>query len=157
MHVDVKIDALTATNEFKAARKDLNRRTKDGFRAAGEKVALPSAKRNAAGLKVAGRSVAGSLIVRPTARTAYLTSNLRGILGRAVGLQEFGGTVRTIIRPKKAKALRINGGFAASVTTPRHYKGKHFLSDSVTHNRPRIAEAVKREILKAYEGLEVSG
>jgi hypothetical protein len=109
MRIQARIDARYASDEFKAARRDLNHRTKDGLTRAGEKVALPDAKHNAAHLRVNGVPVGPTLYVRSTQRTAYLASRMRGKANRAVGLLEFGGVVRTEIKPRKAQALYFGG------------------------------------------------
>lgn len=157
MRVVAKIDADKATDEFKAARRDLNQRTKSGLIRAGERVALPEAKRRAAGLRVQGRSVAGSLVVRSTSRTAYLASNLRGKPNRAVGLLEFGGTVKTPIFAKRGSAIRTPWGPRASVKGPRHYKGRKFLTGAVQSRERQITEAIKDEVMKSFDGFEVRG
>jgi hypothetical protein len=155
MRIQARIDARYASDEFKAARRDLNHRTKDGLTRAGEKVALPDAKHNAAHLRVNGVPVGPTLYVRSTQRTAYLASRMRGKANRAVGLLEFGGVVRTEIKPRKAQALYFGGRFAANVKTPRHYRGQHFLSRAVSSNTNRIADAIADEVVKAFNGFEV--
>jgi hypothetical protein len=154
--VGVTIDADRVSAEFKEARRDINRRTKDGLTRAGERVALPAARRNAGGLRVAGRSVAASLTVRSTSRTAYLSSSMRGKLNRAVGLLEHGGTVRTPLLPRTAKAILTPWGPRAAVRGPRTYSGKHFMSDAVSRNHPQIEDAIWDELRKAFDGLDVS-
>jgi hypothetical protein len=156
VQVAVKIDADRVSREFAEARRDINRRTKDGLVRAGEKVALPAARLNAGNLRVEGRSVAGSLKVSSTTRTAYLQSAMRGRLNRAVGLLEHGGTVRTPIRPKRAQAIKTPWGPRAQVTGPRTYHGKHFLADAVSKNHGRIEEAIRDEVVKAFDGLPVT-
>jgi hypothetical protein len=47
--------------------------------------------------------------VRKIRGGARLTSKLRGVRARAVGLLEFGGTVRQAITPHNKKALMIPG------------------------------------------------
>jgi hypothetical protein len=43
VRVEVKIDAEKASDDFKAARKQVDRRLREGLKTAGEKVALPEA------------------------------------------------------------------------------------------------------------------
>jgi hypothetical protein len=98
---------------------------------------------------------------RPDALCAVdATDGLSGVTdarqsNRAVGLLEFGGVVRTEIKPRKAQALYFGGRFAANVKTPRHYRGQHFLSRAVSSNTNRIADAIADEVVKAFNGFEV--
>lgn len=155
MRVRVTVDAEKATEEFKQARRDVNKRMREGLKRAGEKVALPAAKRNASHLRVEGQSVASSLIIRATSRDAYLTTRLNRKKGRAVGLQEYGGIVSTKIIPKKGnRAVVVNGQPVAYVDTPRHYKGQKFMTRAVESNRQRIGEAVRDELMHAFDGLD---
>lgn len=156
LQVGVEVDAERASLEFKQARRDINQRTRLALKAAGEKVALPSARERGARFKVAGRPVAASLVVRSTTRSAYLTTSMRGKLGRAVGLLEFGGTVKTVIRPRRAKAILTPYGPRAYVKGPRHYHGHHFMTDAVADNVSRIEDVILDEILKAFDGLPVT-
>lgn len=154
LRVTARIDAVKTSDEFKAARHDIGVRLKEGLKAAGEEVALPKAKLLAANLKVAGESTATSLVVRPRARDAVLTTTMRGKLGRAVGLQEMGGTVKTPILPKRKRAVVVNGQPVAKVATPRHYTGRHFLTLSVETQRDQIDRAVLRHVMRAFDGLD---
>jgi hypothetical protein len=135
VRVEAHVDAVKSTEAFKQARRDVNARLRDGLRAAGEKVALPEARRLAPSKT---GELASSLAVKSTARSASLTTSLRGKKGRRVGLLEFGGTVKTQILPRKAKALYFGGRFAARVTAPRTIRGRHFLTRAVHEQLPEI-------------------
>ena len=154
MRVRVTVDADRATDEFKAARRDVNRRLREGLRVAGEQVALPAAKRNAGNLKVDGQPVAASLTIRATTRDALLTTKMIRLKARAVGLQEFGGVVSTVILPRRGRAVVVNGHPVSVVTTPRHYTGQKFMTRAVENNRDRIALRVRDEIMHAFDGLD---
>lgn len=155
LNVRVTIDADRATAEFREARRDVNARTREGLRRAGERVALPAARRYAGGLKVAGQSVATSLMIRPTTRDAFLTTRMRGIKARAVGLQEHGGVVTTQIRPKgDGQAVVVNGQPVAYVATPRRHTGRKFMTRAVERNRDEIAVVVRDELMHAFDGLD---
>lgn len=155
LRIEVDTDGLDLTKEqFAAARREMNARVKDGLGSAARTIALPEAKRLAP--HHTGR-LASSLTAKSTARAAYLTTALRGKKGRYVGLMEFGGTVRGTILPKgKKQALKINGRFVAKVTTPRHYKGKHFMERAVTGRRKQIDAAIQREVMRAFDGFNVT-
>lgn len=152
MRVSVRVDAHRASDEFKQARKEINGRLKAAMKQAGERVVLPEAKRRSGGLKVAGISTASLLVVVPRRASAYITA--RGKRGRAVGLQEFGGTVRSPVLPKKKKAVLVNGQPIAAMTTPRVYTGRHFLTGAVQAKLPETERVILEEILDAFDGLE---
>jgi hypothetical protein len=141
VRVQVKIDADKASDDFKAARKQVDRRLREGLKTAGEKVALPEAKRRAP--------------VKSRARDAVLTTSLAGKRARYVGLLEWGGTVRAPIEPSKKKALVVNGQPVARVAGPRHYKARHFLSGAVEAKQPQIEQALLDETMKAFDGWDV--
>jgi hypothetical protein len=144
----VKVDAEKTTAEFKQARKELNQKVKTGLIRAGERFAMPEARRRAP------KFIASTIVVKSTTRSAYLTTSLRGKKGRVVGLLEYGGTRKDKIVPTKKKAMTINGGFATTVTAPRTYKGKKFMNTAVEARLPETEEAIKDEVLLAFSGLE---
>jgi hypothetical protein len=123
-----------ATDEFQRARRDVDKRLRIGLRTAGEKVALPEARRRA---PVKTGRLRSSLTVKSRARDAVLTTSLTGKRARYVGLLEYGGTVRTTIEPKRKQAVVVNGQPVARVTGERHYRARHFLSGAVDAKRPR--------------------
>jgi hypothetical protein len=140
-----------AVRSFREARRDLERHVKTGLVEAAEEVAVPAARVGVGNWAVAGRPVSATLTAKATLKGAYVTTNARGQFGRAVGLLEFGGTVKTPIRPKRGQALVIAGKFIReSVTRPRHYKPGLRITTAVESARPRIAEAVERETIKAF-------
>jgi len=149
MRLDVKVNAAPATDEFKAARRDANRRLAAGLKVAGERVALPAARRNAP--RRSGE-LASSLVVKASSNHATLTTNLRGKKGRRVGLLNYGGTVKAPILPRKKKALYFGGHFYASVTAPRVIKGTHFLNRAIDDNRAMIDQAIEAEVMKSFQG-----
>jgi HK97 gp10 family phage protein len=152
VRVNVKIDAEKASDDFKAARKQVDRRLREGLKTAGEKVALPEAKRRA---PVKTGRLRASLVVKSRARDAVLTTSLVGKRARYVGLLEWGGTVRAPIEPSKKKALLVNGQPVARVAGPRHYKARHFLLGAVEAKQPQIEQALLDETMKAFDGFEV--
>jgi hypothetical protein len=74
---------------------------------------------------------------------------------RAAGLLEFGGTVRTPLRPKPGRstptgrppALNVNGSPRAVVRTARHYRARRYLQDAVDERLPMFGEHVRDEIV----------
>lgn len=157
VRVRITIDADKTSAEFKEARRDINRARREATKRAGEKVALPAAKRLARNLKVEGRSTAGSLIVKGRANDAILTTNMTvRRMHRAVGLQEVGGTVTAPILPRKAQALTVGTGFAAHVRTPRRHKPHLFMTRAVEQNRAGIETAMTVELMRVFDGLETT-
>lgn len=153
MKVEVKIDARGATRELAEARRDVNARTAVGLRKAGERIALPEARRRAPNRT--GR-LRRSLVVKSTARDAQLTTNLRGRQGRFVGLLEHGGTRTDVIKPRRKRALAFGGVVVTTVSQPRVYKAQRFMTGAVNAKRDEIAVAVRDEILNAFDGFEVT-
>lgn len=156
--VGVHIDATKGTEEFKEARREFNRQLKAALKATGEEVVLPEAKRRAMGLSVAGVSVPSTLVVRPRSNHYLLQSTLRGKKNRALGLLEFGGAVITPILPRKKNAIAWASSDhpVASVKTKRKVTGKKFLMGAVDARESQRDRVLLREMLKAFDGFEVS-
>jgi hypothetical protein len=148
--VAAKVDDDASPVLRKAARRELGRHVKTGLRRAAERAVLPSARRRA--VQHAGAAGA-ALIVRSRASSAYLTCR-SARQGRIVGLLNFGGTVRTPIRPKKGQAVVVNGQPVAQVTTPRVYHGAHFLERSVAETFPAFERILLTEVLKAFDPMQ---
>jgi hypothetical protein len=106
MDFDLDVDGLERTSrEFKAVRQQVTRDLRAIEVRAAEETVLPAAKSRAARFKVEGEDVGQHVIVRKSAAGPYLTTNFRGMLARAAGLLERGGTVKTPIVPKNGRAL----------------------------------------------------
>jgi hypothetical protein len=164
MRIRAQVDARKGTDAFKHARRDINARTRTGLVSAGEKVALPAARRGASRLKVAGASVADSLVAKGTTRSAYITSSLRGTKGRAVGLQEYGGRVDSIILPRAKRRTKtgrppalMGTRFAhpvGRITKARHYPARGRMTRAIQAQEPQIQDAVMQETMKAFDPLQ---
>lgn len=153
--LDVEVEGLEkTTREFRAIRQRIARQLRDVEARAAETTVLPDAKRNASRLKVDGDQVSGRLVIRRSAKGPYLTTSFRGIRARAAGLQEFGGTVRTPIVPKRKKALLVNGQPVAIVRKARHYRARHHLTDAAHEQLGQFGEHVRDEIVTYFSGLE---
>ena len=150
LQVGVHIDATKGTEEFREARRDINRRMRVALQRAGEKAVLPRAR------ALAPSFIAPTLVVRARRSSAVITTRLRGKMARVAGLLHWGGTVRAPIRPQGAKALFWPGAShpVAEVTGPRTYAPKLYLSKAVESARPRINRVVLEEIMGAFDGLE---
>lgn len=146
LDVKIRIDADRATDEFKEARRNLRRRTGDAVQRAGEQVALPAARVLAGNLKVQGIPTASTIVVKRAGVDAVLTTRLRGKLGRAVSLQEMGGTITATIRPANKKALVVNGQPVAAVYEPRKVTGRFFMTGAV-QSRFRQIQLIVRDVI----------
>lgn len=151
-----------ASDEFKAARKDINQRLKIGMRKAGEDVALPYARRAVAGLRIAGESVPASLTVRASSSRAVITSTLKPRLRRGFGWMEYGGANRGLLKPKSGKAVSTPWGPRAAVYRgnasaggrgkPAVIKGGRRVETAIAKHQPQISDAVLKEVLQVFEG-----
>lgn len=150
VQVGIKIDAGKTTAAFREARRGINAKLRDGLKDAGERVVLPTARSRA---PVKSGALRSSLIVRATPRKAFLTTSLRGQKGSYVGVQEFGGTLRFEIKPKKKKALLVNGRPVARVKRPRRIKGRHFMTGAVESKVGQITEVMQAEMMKVFDSL----
>jgi hypothetical protein len=148
VRVGVKVDADKASGEFRQARRDINHQLRQALKKAAEHDALPAARVAAPAFAVP------YLIAKATSRSAYITARGPRWVGRALGLLEYGGTVRTPIVPRDAEALSIGPDIAvARVDTPRHYHPSLRLTKAVELRRPRIEESILREVMHAFDGL----
>lgn len=147
--VGIKVDEDRASEGFKQARRDINGQLRDALKAAAEKEALPATR------KVAWSFIRPLLIARATTRSAYVTTRGARALGRAGGLLEFGGTVRTLLIPKKAKALALGPDLIrARVEGPRHYKPTLRLTRAVDARIEQIEQTMLQEIIQAFDAFE---
>lgn len=145
--VRVVVNADRASDEMKQARRDINQRMKEALIAAGKQVALPAAR------AVAWRFAKPMLTVKATRSSAYVTTQGNRKLGRAVGLLEFGGTVRTVIRPKNAQALLVGPDVIRSeVTTPRRYMPSLRMTAAVHARKSQIEDAMLGHVMHAFDG-----
>jgi hypothetical protein len=152
LSLGVEVDGLDRTaREFKEVRRRVARELADVEARAAEQdraARRPSARRT--GTRSTASRSAAHLVVRRRARGPELTTNFRGIRARAAGLIEHGGTVKTPILPKKAKALNINGSPRAAVRTARHYRAHRFLQDSVDEQLHMFGEHVRDAIVDFF-------
>jgi hypothetical protein len=159
LRVNVEVEGLERTDRaFKDVRNRAARNLREIQQHAAEEEVLPRAKRKASGLKVAGQSAPGRFVITKGLRNSVvLTTSLRGVRARAVGLIEFGGTVHTPILPKKKKALAFGGRFAAKVTTVRHYRARLYMTKARDEGLRAFGENVRDRLVGEFaaEGFEV--
>lgn len=165
MDVRVRVDDAAAREALKEVRRDANRAMRDGLVDAAETTVLPKARAFAP--RKTGK-LAASLVVRRSGSRVYLTTGLNGKEARRVGLLEFGGTVRSEIRPKRKRsrrgrgrpaALAFGGRFVSRVTTPRRYRGRHFMTRGVEAGLPGFTRQAAKSVLVAFRnaGFDTSG
>ena len=149
MRIKVRVDSEKTSDEFKGARKDINRRTREGLVDAGKKAILPHVRAGAPGV------VRNALTTRATSRRGYVTVQGRRLDDRIAGLLNFGGTVRTPIEPTKKSALTIGdtGEVRASVTRPRFYRGEHFIEKGIERGVPEMERIMLPTMMRIFDGL----
>jgi hypothetical protein len=150
VRIKVRVDASKADAVFKQARKEVNSRTKVGLIEGGHAAILP---RVLVGAPAPFRTF---LTVKATSRRAYVTTQGPARNDRALGLLNFGGTVRAKIVPdkKQALALRGTGVVVANVTTPRKYHGKHFIERGIESGLPELERIMLPTLMKSFDGLD---
>jgi hypothetical protein len=156
--LDIEVDSATTVRALRDVRRQIGKDFDQVMAMAAEEVVLPDARRRAGHLKVGEASVAAALVVRKRRTAPYMTSRLRGSKARAVGLLEFGGTVRAEIRPRHGKALVINGQPVARVTKARHYRAHRFMYGAVDAKVDVFGDRVRDELVAffAHKGFEVT-
>jgi hypothetical protein len=153
--VRLRLEDFETHEEIKAARKLINRKTKEGMKEAAQRAVLPEAKRGAPAI------VAQALTTKATTRGAYLTTLGRRKLDDITGLLNFGGQPEDVIRPQRRKALAFRGAGGAVVVEavgragrPRaRYKGAHFLEAAIARCVPAMEAITAVKIREAFGAL----
>jgi hypothetical protein len=158
LSLDIQVDTAAADRAFRAVKRDIGRAFDQILANAAEHTVLPDAQRRAGNLKIEGDSTAAGLVVRKRRTAPFLTTRFRGRKGRAAGLQEFGGVVRTEIRPRRKKAVVVNGQPVARVTKARHYRAHKFLFGAVDANLDEFAQQARDDLVDIFarNGFEVT-
>lgn len=139
----LRVDDRAVMAGLRAQRREISEDVKETTLEAAENEVLPVVKAFAVPTRMKKTWVA-----RSNTRGAWITTVVRG-KGRAIiALLNFGGTSRATIKPKTRKALYFGGRWAASVSTPRHYTGKHFVEKAVNLQIGRFSAHVEREMTK---------
>lgn len=141
----IRIDDETVVAGLRKQRREIRQDIKELMLAAAKETVLPTTK------ALAPRIVRRTLTVRATTNGAYLTTTARGMDRRIVGLLNFGGVVRTEILPVKGRALKIGDRYAARVTAPRKYRGRHFFEKSIDANIGRFSRHVERALTRRLQ------
>lgn len=164
----VRCDYDQVERELKLARTRVPNMVRGALRESAELEALPR-------VRAASPSFGASLLVaRSGMRQAYITTVGKKEMDRALGLLNYGGTVRGRVVPKRVKraaaraeagkeavkrgsgprALALPGGLArAAVNKPRTYRGQHFLERGVAMSVPAMATTFRNKALSIFEGL----
>lgn len=147
----VRIEGVEKTSaEFKEARKKIRRDVRGHVIEIGSRIILPSARQ-------AAPSIAAShLTVKATGSSGYLGVQGARRFDRIIGLWNFGGTVKTPIKPvtKKALAIRGTGIVIGAVKTPRHYRGTRKLEKVVNAHASHYFSELTKAIMQAFDPIE---
>lgn len=153
----VTVDDRAVLEALRAARRDLNRVIKTTLIDVGRTHVLPVAR------QMAPSVVKADLDMTASGTQGYLTirKGLPKPLRARVAILEFGGTIKTPLRPKPGRqgrggrppALRLaDGRFVTLVTGPRKITGKHFMQRAVKRVRPRVIQELERRIIQDIQG-----
>lgn len=147
--MSAKVDASEAIQGMRRARREAGKLAKGAQREAAEEAILPEARRRAP-------TFARSRIAARARRTsAFLATSLPARLDRVVGLLEFGGAIRTPLRPKKRRALRLrDGSFVMAVNKPRKIEAKRLLQGAVEARFGDYQEALVPKLMRAFDDFE---
>lgn len=139
----IHVDNAETLAALRMARRQIDRGIREGLKAGAEKHGLPRAK-----ILAPEENIVAALTAGATIRTAYIQMDLR--IAPEGGLLEFGGTVRTVIRPVNAKALSLPAGPRAIVRNPRHYRGKHFMQRAVDQTLDAVIEESQQALARVF-------
>jgi hypothetical protein len=157
--IRVRIDAGKATQEFKDARRDIRKKTREGLIEAGRRVVLPSVQQEAPSV------VRDTLTVGSASTRAYITTRGPKTKDRIAGLLQYGGIVREPIRPKQeGGALSFIGTrqfsgqriITGEVTGPRRYFGPYrgYVDRGIAKAIPEWERVMLPTVMDAFDGLE---
>lgn len=139
--ITVKVEDEGVKRALRESRRDIDKDVRRELKDAAEIATLPIAR------SLGPSFAASTFAIRAGRRQVSLTTKARGMTRRIVGLLEFGGTVRTTILPRRAKALAIPGiGFRAAVRGPRRYRAKRFMQTAAERSRPRVERLVEAKL-----------
>ncbi len=142
-----RIDDEAVLAGLRKQRREINQDVKKVTLDAAKAQVLPLAR-----LRAVPSAAKPTIIAKSTTRGAYLTTTARGTLRRVIGLQEYGGTVATVILPKSAQALTVGPGIIrARVDSPRTYRAKRFLRGSVDARFGAFTRHVERRITELMQ------
>jgi len=137
---------------FLAVRSELKQGVKQDLKEAAHKHGVPAARRLSPSSRIDSLIRAGATIT-----TAHIEVPLKrgvwpGPKGRNVpALLEFGGTIRGVLEPKSAKAIRTPYGPRARVKRARRYRARKYLQTAVTTTLPAVVADAERAIEHRFE------
>ena len=151
MKVVVRIEDAQVLAGLRAVRRDLNQDVKRVFAVVGGQQVMPYVRRAA---PVKTGALRRSLILRATTRGGYITTTLTKKQGRRkVGLLEYGGTRRDVIRPRTKKALLLPGGvIRANVPTARTYRAQRFIRGTLEQRQPYVVANLEIQMTRVIQG-----
>lgn len=152
-HYRVRIDAEKTSAEFKAARKLISVKTKQGIKESGQRYILPPVKHKAPAV------VSAYFTTKVRSNNGYVTTQGPRMKDRIAGLLNFGGLVSTKIVPKRrgVKALHLRGTniFLAQVGNGQHargrkYRGKKYIEKGVVEGLPLFERGLTKKIMESF-------
>lgn len=128
MTIGIRVDDAAVLHGLRAARRDLRPRMKRIQEDAATDVVMPRVR------QLSPSFAKGKMVARATSSAARVTTIARGMDRRRIGLHEYGGTVKTVLRPKRpgVRAIPVAPGvFRANVKGPRHHTAHSFMRAAV--------------------------
>lgn len=146
LRTSVRVEDEAVLHAISQAKRQIRRKVSVGLERATERKVLPKVRALAPGI------IRPYLRAKATSRRAYITTRGPRKFDRIAGLLNWGGRVRTPIKPKNKRALTIGtGGVVRSrVWTPRVYQGKHFMELGVQASVGGIEDVMYEEIMEAF-------
>lgn len=142
----VRVDNRRVRSGLTRAHKDARKRSAAAMARVTTKRVLPRIKAIAPGV------VSPALTAKANRRGAFITTRGPREKDRITGLLNWGGTVRSYIKPKRKKALRIGPNIVRSaVYTKRRYRGKKFIERGLDSSKAGIEDQMRTEVTRAIQ------
>ena len=142
----VRVDDRRVRRGLTQAQRDARKRAAGAMQRVTERRVLPRIKRIAPGV------VAAAITAKANRKGAFITTQGPRVKDRITGLLNWGGTVRTFIRPKRKKALRIGPNVVrAAVYTKRRYRGKKFIERGLPNSPGEVEDFMRDEMTRAIQ------
>lgn len=148
INISLKVEDGGTIEAFRAARREMRKVVKTSVAQAAQRIVLPSVKRRAQ--PHLGPFTTSLRAKAQGSGAAYITAT-NSKKGSVIALHNWGGMVRTQIRPKNKRALTVGDGVIAHVKTPRHYTGKKFIEAGIKEKLQEFNEHVGEDVFAALE------
>ena len=147
MRFNIHIDDHQVLAGLRESKRAMNQEVKRSLARGAQTHVLPVAR------SVSPRFLRDAVAIKATPTQVYLTVSgaKTGRLVRAGAVLEYGGTIKTPIRPRHGKALKIGDRYVSLVSRPRVIAGKHFLQGAADRGRPALARALEVDVERAIQ------